>query len=223
MMFHKVEQGTDEWHRLRAGKLTASDFHIVCKRLKNGEFSKAAKDLATKKALERIAGTSLDAYDSDTYAMRRGRELEVVARSLYMIKEGVDVKEVGIAINGNLGASPDGVVGDNGDKGLEIKCFYDAEKVYSIIVDRDIGDVIYQVQGSMLVTGMNEWDFVLYVPSLEAAGLDYTRLSFKRDDELIAKMQESFDEFETLVSELQQRIVENNQALNGEITTTKRI
>lgn len=208
MKFHLVEQGSQEWHELRAGKLTASDFATVCKRLKNGGFSQAAKDLAVKKALERIAGTSLDFYEFDTYAMQRGRELEEVARALYNISEGVEAQEVGIAIRGNLGASPDGVVGE---KGLEIKCFYDAEKVYSILVDGDIGDVMYQVQGSMLVTGFKEWDFVLYVPSLEKAGLDYTKLSFKRDEVFIAEMQRNFNEFEELVLQTVEKITKNQR------------
>jgi len=52
--------------------------------------------------------------------MLRGKELEAEARDFYALANDVEVKQVGFCLSDGYGASPDGLVGEDGL--LEIKC-----------------------------------------------------------------------------------------------------
>lgn len=87
MIFINCEQGTPEWFASRAGVITASKFADAVSALKNGSPTQASKDYAYKVAIERIFGeTTEDTYV--TYEMRRGTELEPLARIAYEARTG---------------------------------------------------------------------------------------------------------------------------------------
>ena len=78
MIIHTAPQGSEDWHKARAGKVTASMFKTARERLKSGKdkgsFTKAARDYAFRLAVERISGLPLD-EGFETWQMRRGHEL----------------------------------------------------------------------------------------------------------------------------------------------------
>jgi putative phage-type endonuclease len=153
-----IQQRTEEWHRLRALRLTASKANTI---KANG------KGLDTY-CLE-IVASYLSSADNDSYqseAMKRGCELEDEARAIYEIQNNVNVSVPAFISEGDyIGCSPDGLVGEDGM--IEIKCLTD--KVYlEYLISRKI-DVKYfdQMQMQMLVAKRNWCDYVVYNPNFK--------------------------------------------------------
>lgn len=171
-----------------------------------GEFSEAAKNYAFRLAVERISGVALDEGGFESYAMRRGRELEPEARDAHSFQTGQVIEEAGFITtdDGLLGASADGLIGDNG--GAEYKCFIDPEKLRDIILTRDISSCADQVQGGMMISGRLWWDFCLYCPALAKAGKELTIFRVARDEAYIAELRKDLLEFNELVDEYVEKI-----------------
>jgi len=118
VIVHDVAQGTDEWHALRAGLPTASEFSKLV--TSKGEPSKSMTAYAMELAGELYAGRPLDAWEGNKYT-ERGHEIEHEARLAYAMR-GEPVEEIGFVTDdeGLWGCSPDGLVGEYGM--IEIKC-----------------------------------------------------------------------------------------------------
>lgn len=116
-MWVNVEQNTDEWLALRAGKVGGSS---ISKIMANNPkaFGDPAHSLAVQLAIEQITGQAQEGNYSNTH-MERGHEQEPIARALYEEEYFCDVTNGGFFDNGRTGVSPDGLVGDNGI--IEIK------------------------------------------------------------------------------------------------------
>lgn len=148
--YHDVVQGTDEWRSLRSDKLTASNAATI---------AVAGKGLDTycKSIVGNIVADLEESYES--YDMKRGNELEPIARDYYELNYKVKVKEVGFITNSkypNVGLSPDGIV--QGYKGgIEIKARNNAKHTALILGDhKDLP--IEQIQMSLLVAELDWWD-----------------------------------------------------------------
>lgn len=215
------EQGSTEWHRARAGAITASNFNLVRDRLKSGPnkggLKKDALDYAFRLAVERISGEPLDEGGAfETFAMRRGHELEPEARSLHALRYGLDIDRAGIVLadDARFGASADGLIG--GDGGSEYKCFVNPEKIRSIVIDGDIDDYLPQVQGCLWLTGRSWWHFGLYCPALARVGRELTIYPVERDDDYIEALEKDMVAFDRVVEEycarLSERGAENESA-----------
>ena len=198
-------QGTPEWHMARAGVITASNFKLCTTVLKSGknkgEVSKAAKEYAFRIAVERISGQPLDDNFYETYAMRRGRELEEEARLKHEEKKGILVDQSGIILTDDrkFGASVDGFIDLDGCS--EYKCFIGPSSLMPILLDGNLEDIEAQMQGQMWVTDRKYCDFVLYCPALKPIDKDLTIITVQRDDDYIAEMEEGLIEFDKLVNE----------------------
>lgn len=116
----EIQQGTDAWLEKRLGKFTASDFHIMLGK------SQTKIDKLWEIVAERMLGdTDQEPYSS--YAMERGKILEVEARRTYAFANEILVDETGFVEPDEdnpwfsyVGCSPDGLVGEDGL--IEIKC-----------------------------------------------------------------------------------------------------
>jgi len=164
-----------------------------------GDWTETAKDYAWRKAIERISGEAHDEGQFDTWATRRGRELEPEARSMHGFEHGVVVKECGFikTEDEKFGVSADGLIGD--DEGCEYKCFVDPAKTRAIHMDNDIGDVTWQVQGGLWLTGRKRWHFGLYCPALASVGKALKIITFDRDEGAIEQLETRLVEFDGLV------------------------
>lgn len=204
MILISCVQGSEEWHRARAGAITASMFKTARTRLKTGankgEFSSAAKDYAFRLAVERISGEPLD-EGFETFAMRRGHELEPAARAAHEVAAGVIVKRCGFVLTDDsiFGCSADGFIGDDG--GAEYKCLIAPDRLRSVYVENDLSDFTDQVQGCMWITGRRYWHFGLFCPALASIGRDLWWREWKRDDNYIESLESDLLAFKAVVDE----------------------
>lgn len=108
MIIHDAPQRTPEWHKARAGVLTASCFDKL--------LTKAKLELAAGRTtyLHQTAGELLLGYCEDLGSsvwMERGTELEEEARQAYELVTDETVQPVGLIYRDDtrrVGCSPDG-------------------------------------------------------------------------------------------------------------------
>lgn len=212
MIIVECEQGTPEWHAARAGVITASMFSEVRKRLKSGpnkgDYTAAARKYAKRLALERITWEPLYADEFDSFAMRRGRELEPEARLAHEERIGMMIQHAGFIKTdcGRFGASADGLIADDG--GSEYKCLIDADKIIGVILDGDISEYTDQMQGCMWIGERSWWHYGLYCPQLAKVGLDLTVLPVTRDAAYISELTVDLLAFDKIVEEYRVQILE---------------
>ena len=158
-----MEQRTPEWFAKRLGKVTASRIADLMARTKSGPAASRANYMA-QLVTERLTGRPTEGYESA--AMAWGTEQEPNARAAYSARMGVLVDEVDFVDHPELeaGASPDGLVGEDGL--IEIKCPNTATML-EYIEERAIPQKYrLQMQWQLAVTGRNWCDFVAYDPRL---------------------------------------------------------
>jgi putative phage-type endonuclease len=197
-MWHDVTQANEEWFNLRLGKLTASKFsEVMANYPKN--FGEPAKKYALSLALETLTSKRQDSY-SNGY-MLRGIELEPVARELYQEHTFLEVTNGGFFDCGGFGASPDGLVGDNGI--IEIKSVI-ASTHYATLT-RSKFDPAYKWQIALqLYCSDREWcDFISYCPEFpEHKQLLIYRVTRDYFDKDFKYMAIRINDFLNLVSEI---------------------
>ena len=161
---------------------------VACETLKNGEPTQANKDYAYRVAVEQIYGeTTEDVYQ--TFEMRRGTELEPVARICYEAKTGNLAQESGIVLtdDGVFGYSTDGFVDDDGL--IEIKCPNSARKIVEMWQTANLDEYIHQIQFGLWITSRKWCDFIMYAPQLERVGKHLFVKRVERDEDFIETME----------------------------------
>jgi len=167
MIIHNCEQGTDEWHLLRAGIPTASEYSKLI--TSTGSASKQLVEYATQLAADAYAGKPLDRFEGNGYT-ERGKELESMARDWYSLTTDNEVTEVGFCTDddGTYGASPDGLVGEDG--AVEFKCLIAKNHVKALLYYQKHGrcptDYVPQTQGQLFVCERQWNDLVFFHPDL---------------------------------------------------------
>lgn len=153
-IYKDVEQRSDEWRKLRAGRMTASNAATIAT---NG---KGLESYAYEILAEKYSNNSEESFTS--FDMKRGIELEEQARMTYEL-EHEEVQQVGfVELDEFTGCSPDGLVGEDG--GIEIKCPNDVNFFRLMVNGESEIDkkYLWQVQMSLLITGRKWWDLVFY-------------------------------------------------------------
>ena len=163
MIILDCEQLSDEWFAARCGIPTASSFDkLITPSMKpSSQSGEYLFDLLG----EWVTGEKT--FIRPTYWMERGVEMEPEARSAYEFITDNEVQEVGLIFKDDkqmVSCSPDGLIGD---KGLEIKCPSPNKHVSYVLQGVCPKQYIAQVQGSMWVTGLKQWDFMSYHPDYE--------------------------------------------------------
>lgn len=156
-----VIQGSDEWHSLRCGMLTASEIErIVTPTLKAASNDKERQHLYELMA-QRISKYVEPQYVSD--AMLRGQVEEETARNIYAEKYS-PVEQCGFITNNKwgfmLGYSPDGLVGADGL--IEIKRRFQKYQVQTIAENAMPVEFQIQVQSALLISERKWCDFISY-------------------------------------------------------------
>lgn len=187
-----MEQRTTEWHTARLGKVTASRVADVIAKTKTGYGASRANlmaDLIVERLTKQPASTFSNAH------MEWGTEQEPHARAAYSARTGELVEEVGFVDHpsvANSGASPDGLVGDDGL--VEFKCPATATHLDTLLAGEVPSKYIPQMQWQMACTGRKWCDFCSYDPRLP----EHLRMFVKRvprDDEYIKTLETEVTKF----------------------------
>lgn len=169
-------QRTAEWLRDRTGCLTASRFADVMARKRDGTPTKAYYDLIDVLIAERVTGDSIGI--GTTVAMQWGIDHEDEARSEYEAQTGAFVDLCGFIPHPTvdwLGASPDGLVGDDGL--VELKCPYSTVVHLKRVAAKTVPEEYRpQMLLQLICTGRKWCDFVDFDPRL--IGGPYEHLAF---------------------------------------------
>lgn len=153
-IYDNLQQGTNEWLQIRAGKFTGSDFHTL---IGNSE---TKKKILFKKSIERLTNITL-IDDITSPDIERGKEEEKNARLLYEMETGQEVQQIGFAeLDEWVGCSPDGLV--NNDGIIEIKCPKDVIFAQQVITGNIKPEYITQMQFNMYVLDKQYCDYIMY-------------------------------------------------------------
>ena len=159
-----MEQRTEEWFAARLGKVTASKISDVISKTKTGYAATRANYMA-QLVVERMTGKQAETFTNA--AMQWGTEQEPFARAAYEAFKGVLVDETGLVDHPSIpmsGASPDGLVGDDGL--IEIKCPNTATHIETLLTKQIDSKYINQMQWQMACTGRKWCDFVSFDPRM---------------------------------------------------------
>lgn len=188
-------QGSEEWLLARCGKVTASRVHDIIATTKSGGFSAGRKNYLAELVTERLTGAPAPSYQSP--AMLYGIECEAEARAAYAFLRDIDVEEVGFIEHptiANAGASPDGLIGNEGL--VEIKCPNTAQAIDFLLTGKIDVSYASQMQFQMATTGRTfAWcDYVSYDRRLpESMRMHVFR--YHRDEKIIASLEKAVIEF----------------------------
>jgi putative phage-type endonuclease len=159
-----VEQGTDAWRQERLGKVTASRLADVLAKTKTGYGASRANYMAELIA-ERLTGQPAERFQNE--AMRWGTEKEPEARAAYEFYRNMSVTTCGFVEHPRIamsGASPDGLVGDDGL--VEIKAPLTATHIETLLSGAIPAKYVAQMQWQMDCTGRSFCDFVSFDPRM---------------------------------------------------------
>lgn len=190
----EVEQGTDEWLQARLGVPSASSFKKLI--TSTGKVASTFDDYCYELATEHVTGERTSVFIND--AMRRGNELEPVAREMYEFILNVNVMEYGFLKSETYGCSPDGIIESGGVMwGLEIKCPLTKTHLKWLDKGKLPPEHKAQVQGCMLVTGLDRWDFYSYNEHFEDL-----HIIVERDEEYINQLKELLAQADAKIQQL---------------------
>ena len=187
-----IVQGSDEWFQARIGKVTASRIADLMAKTKSG-WGASRANYEAQLIAERLTGQREESFKSS--AMERGNQVEREARIAYEFFNNVEVLEVGFVNRPHIemsGASPDGVIGDDGL--VEIKCPNTATHLATILGGSIKGNYQKQMQWQMACTERQWCDFVSYDPCMP----EHLQLHVRRvhsDPELIQSIEDHVTDF----------------------------
>jgi putative phage-type endonuclease len=163
----EIEQGSAAWHALRLGKVTASRVADIVAKTKSGVSAMRGNYMAQLVA-ERLSGVVEEGFTNAT--IQWGSEQEAEARLAYAFRTGLQVDQVAFVPHptiGMSGASPDGLVGDDGL--VEFKCPLTATHIESLLGGSIPGKYETQMMWQMACTGRSWCDFASFDPRLPEA------------------------------------------------------
>lgn len=199
---HEILQMSPEWFTERCGKVTASRIADVLAKGRGGEESASRKNYRAELVCERLTGKKTEGFT--TKAMADGVDREPIARALYEAKYAVFVDEVGFVAHPSIsmsGASPDGLVGDDG--AIEIKSPQMATHIDYFKAGVPVSKYIPQMAWQMACTGRKWVDFISFNPEFP----DYLQLfvvRYHRDDDYIRQVESEVMKF---LVEVEQEVI----------------
>src|ERR1019366_6742167 len=113
----EIEQGTPAWYEARAGHITASRISDVMSKGQGKKESVTRKAYMAQVICEHLTKKSLEEDRNNFYDIRRGKDLESIARVEYESRNGVVVDTAGFVKHPTLpmaGCSPDALIGKDG-------------------------------------------------------------------------------------------------------------
>ena len=193
-----IEQRSPQWFQQRLGRATASRISDIVAKTKSG-YSASRANYMAQLVVERMTNKQAESYSNA--AMEWGTEQEPLARAAYEAEVDVLVEEVGMIDHPTVemsGASPDGLVGDDGL--VEIKCPTTATHIDTLMGEQAPKKYYDQMQWQMACTGRKWCDFVSFDPRMPE-GLQLFVKRVERDDEYIAMLESEVATFLQEVSD----------------------
>ncbi|ANY87699.1 MULTISPECIES: lambda exonuclease family protein [Pseudomonas] len=203
-----MEQRSAEWFAARLGCVTASRVKDVMASGRGGAPSATRKNYMMELLCERLTGQQSGPDLSNKPAVQRGVELEPFACMAYEADKGLMVVETGLVMHPSIpgfGASPDGLVGDDGV--LEIKCPNTATHIATMQSERHDPQYEWQMLAQMACTGRAWADFVSYDDRLPEP-LQYVCHRFERDFKRIREMEAEIKAFLEELGDLEKEMRE---------------
>jgi putative phage-type endonuclease len=204
-----MEQRSTEWFAARLGKVTASRVADVIAKTKTG-YSTSRENYMAQLICERMKGMQSESYSN--VAMQWGTDQEPLACAAYEAAKNVLVDAVGFIVHPtiiNAGASPDGLVNDDGL--VEIKCPNTATHIDTLLSNKTPSKYNTQMQWQMACTSRKWCDFVSFDPRMpEDLQLFIQRVDF--DSEYVKMLEAEITGF---LAELETKIEKLNERKHG--------
>lgn len=185
----EIKQGSPEWFQARLGCLTASRANDACA----GESTATYQNYLWQLVAERETQKVEDSYTNAD--MERGTELEPIARAAYEAHTGHFVTQTGFWLHPTIpffGASPDGLVGDQGL--IEIKCPRTSTHLRYLSEGKVPTKYKRQMMCQLACTGREWVDFVSYDDRVRESKRLFT-LRFQPKESEMQEMLESIQKF----------------------------
>lgn len=186
-----VEQGSDEWHYARKGKITGTALKGIM------GTPKARQDALYEFIAERLIVGLDDEYENP---MDRGTRLEPEAVAMFEFETGKMVERVGLfehETNHDIANSPDGMIKDTDDaEAIEIKCLNGTKHVKMWLTGKIPDEYHWQcVQYFIVNEKLQKLYFVGYHPRITMHKINIIELhrsDFEQDIKLAHAKQEVF-------------------------------
>jgi putative phage-type endonuclease len=207
----EIIQGSTEWFYQRLGKVTASRVADVIAKTKTG-YSTSRDNYMAQLVVERLTFTKQESYTNA--AMQWGTDQEPFARAAYEAAQGVMVEEVGFVRHPTIewaGASPDGLVGGEGEGLVEIKCPNTLTMIETMLSQKVPGKYFTQMQFQLACTGRKWCDYVVFDPRMPAKAQLFVK-RVDRDDAYIAEIEAEIVKF---LAEVQSQVNQLNQYIES--------
>lgn len=200
MIYRDIEQGSPEWFEMRCSKVTASRIADAVAKTKTGYAASRANYMAQLIA-ERLTGNVAESYTNA--AMQWGIDTEPHARAAYEFVMDSEVDRIAFAdhpVIAMSGASPDGLVGDEGL--LEIKCPNTATHIDYLITKKVPKKYLDQMQWQMACLKRGWCDFMSFDPRMPE-NLNKWIVRIDRDEKRIGELER---EVELFIEEMEEKI-----------------
>lgn len=198
-----LEQGSEEWLEAKLGVFGGTTFDKV------QSTGKMYDTLIYEKVAQRLLLTHQSGFSNRH--TRWGLDNENLARLRYSMQTGNTVQLAGLVASTFspwVAISPDGLVGTEG--GIEIKCPSTSKEHIRHIVEGAPPVYVAQMQGCMLVSGRNWWDFVSFDPRLDSRPETIKTAThiqrYERDEHYIANLklclEQAVGDVENIISQI---------------------
>lgn len=209
----EIEQRTDAWKDLRYGRITGSRINDVLTRPKKGQKESITRaNYRAQLVCERLTQKPME-DQFVTWYMKRGIELEPLARVEYEMRQGVIVDSAGFQIHPTMpfaGASPDGFIGIDGL--VEFKCVTTAKHIEWRLAKMVPAEHKPQILFELACSGRKWADFVSFEPNLpDSLQLFICRLH--RDEIAISEIEEEVRKLNAEVEEMIARLNNDSEDL----------
>jgi len=188
-----TEQRTDEWHKQRMGKFTASRFGdlMTNSRKKDEVLGATAVSYIYEKAAELLTGERKEIFGA---ALDWGTENEPICKAYFEETTGLTIEEMPfVAINEYSGASPDGFIKEYLEL-IEIKCPYNTANHLKTAFEGYIDPkYMWQMQGQMLATGALACRFVSFDPRIKDERFKLIEIRVEQDLEMQEQLRERLE------------------------------
>jgi predicted phage-related endonuclease len=143
--------------------------------------------------------------------MQWGKDTEAEARAAYGLFCDAPLTQVGLVLHPTIdqaGASPDGLVGDDGL--VELKCPNTSTQIETLLGEKVPEKYILQMQFQMACTGRQWCDFVSYDPRLPGEMALFVK-RIQRDEAVIRELESEVSKFLNEVSTTVSKLLEKYQ------------